>query len=145
MTNTVWIRFCKHRGAAASAALVALLGACGDQGPAESNRSLLVGQWGTDVVELVAIRAGAELRWRCSTVIVDNPIELNGDGTFTAAGRLQTSSKILGSLPKTSFRGQLLGEHVSLTLPEAVAGQSTTVELEAGISPSPLTVPECPL
>jgi len=36
-------------------------------------------------------------------------------------------------------------EHVSLTLPEAVAGQSTTVELEAGVSPSPLTVPECPL
>ena len=50
------------------AALVALLGACSGQDTTESNRGLLVGQWGTDVVELVAIQAGAEVRLGCSTV-----------------------------------------------------------------------------
>ena len=145
MTKTLWTRLGERRRAGASAALIALLGACGEQNPAESNRPLLVGQWGTDVVELVAIRAGAELRVRCSTVIVENPIELNADGMFTAAGQLRTSSKVLGSLPKTSFSGQLVGEHVSLTLPDDVAGEGTTVELEAGVSPSPLSLPECPL
>ena len=145
MTNTLWNRLGERRRAVASAALVALLGACDEQNPAESNRPLLVGQWGTEVVELVAIRAGAELRLRCSTVIVENPIELNADGMFTAAGRLQTSSEVLGSLPKTSFSGQLVGEHVSLTLPDDVASERRTVELEAGVSPSPLSVPECPL
>jgi hypothetical protein len=121
-----------------------VLAACGDESSSPS-QSLLLGQWGSSAVSLVAIRAGAEVQLPCAAVIIDDPIELTANGAFSATGRLQTSSTLLGSLPKIPVSGHASGMHVSLTIPDQVAESPVTYELDAGVVPPPMELPECPL
>jgi hypothetical protein len=132
----------RHLAAGVLGAIV--LAACGDE-TAGPSQFLLLGQWGSSAVSLVAIRAGAEVQLPCAAVIIDDPIELTGTGAFSATGRLQTSSALLGPLPEIRVSGQASGTHVSLTLPDQEAGSPVTYQLDAGVVPPPMEVPECPL
>lgn len=132
----------RHLAAGVLGAIV--LAACGDE-TAGPSQFLLLGQWGSSAVSLVGIRAGAEVRLPCAAVIIDDPIELTGNGAFSATGRLQTSSARLGPLPKIRVSGQASGTHVSLTVPDQEGGSPVTYQLDAGVVPPPMEAPECPL
>jgi hypothetical protein len=100
---------------------------------------------GSNTVSLVAIRSGAEVQLPCAAVIVDDPIEMSVNNTFSATGRLQTSSAVAGSLPQVRVSGRTSGEHVSLTIRNPATDSPMTYKLDAGVVPPPLEVPECPL
>jgi hypothetical protein len=119
------------------------LAACEDD-TAGPSRVLLVGQWGSNSVALVAIHAGAEVQLGCATVIIHAPIELSADSTFSVVGQLQTSMALLGRLPTVRVTGRMSGTRVSLTLPDQATGSTVTYELEAGVVPPPLEEPICP-
>jgi hypothetical protein len=127
---------------ALATAMIALP-ACGDtNGP---SGPLLLGQWGSATTLLVALRSGAEVRLTCAVVIIDDPIELSAGDTFSVQGRLQTSSAVVGPLPRVRGTGQVTGSRVTLTLLVASAGTPMTYELESGMTPDPLDIPVCPL
>lgn len=44
----------------------------------------LVGTWGSPDAELIAIQAGAEVHYGCSTIVIRGPIALAPDNTFAA-------------------------------------------------------------
>lgn len=118
--------------------------ACGDESSSPS-QALLLGQWGSNTVSLVAIRSGAEVQLPCAAVIIDDPIEVNVNNTFSVTGRLQTSSAVVGPLPKVKVSGRTSGQHVSLTIRTPATDSPVTYELDADVVPPPLEVPECPL
>ena len=137
LTNTLpW-----RRTALLAAALVT---GCAEE-PSVPSGPILLGQWGSSEISLTAIRAGAEVDLGCAAIIVDQPVELKADATFHATGRLQTSSAVLGQLPRVAVSGRTVGSQVSLTLPEHGSGALVTYQLEAGVSPPPSERPQCPL
>ena len=116
------------------------LGACSD---AVSPNQLLVGSWGSPAAELIAMRAGAELRFECSSVVIDNPIELRDDRTFRVHGEYWTSELLLGDRPEAVLTGSIAGETVVLQMERGPAA-GTTYTLAAGVRPQPAEVPACP-
>ncbi len=131
------------QGQLAGAVVAATLIGCGDG--TDPSREVLLGQWGSSSVALVAIRAGAEVRLPCAEVIIDDPIELSHDSSFSVLGRLDTSMAIIGDLPTVRITGRASGTGVSLTVPEGTTYPAATYELEAGVVPPPLNEPICPL
>jgi hypothetical protein len=122
---------------------LAATGACrATTGPSDT---LLLGQWGSSTTLLVALRSGAEVQLRCAVLIIDQPIAVNAAGAFVVQGHLEPSSAVVGSLPKVRGSGQVNGSHVTLMLPLGEADGTVTYQLEAGVRPEPLEVPECPL
>jgi hypothetical protein len=122
--------------------MIALL-SCGDtSGP---SGPLLLGQWGSATTLLVALRSGAEVQLTCAVVVIDDPIELSAGDKFELQGRLQTSSAVVGPLPKVRGTGQVTGSRVTLTLPVTSTGTPMTFELESGVMPDPVEIPVCPL
>jgi hypothetical protein len=119
-----------------------LLG-CGAEGTGPSDR-LLIGSWGSEDAELVAIRSGAEVRLRCAVIMIHRPIVLAQDGTFRARGRLDTSGAEV-SLPRVDVTGSLSGSRITVTVPPTVhPGDVVTLTLDAGIKPSPDDTVFCP-
>jgi hypothetical protein len=96
-------------------------------------------------VEFVAIRSGAEVQLGCAAVVIEAPIELMADSTFSVLGQLQTSMAVVGELPTVRVTGRTSGTRVSLTLLDQAADSSVTYELEAGVVPPPLQDPICPV
>jgi hypothetical protein len=119
------------------------LTACGAEST-DSSR-LLLGEWGSSSALMIASATGAELRFQCSAVLVDNPIDLSDSDSFEAVGRLQTSSALIGSLPKVRLRGKLSDSTVTVTSPSTVDGGAVTYHLRAGTRPEPLEATSCPL
>lgn len=120
------------------------LAACEDE-TAGPGRAVLLGQWGSHSAALVAIRSGAEVQLACATIVIEAPIELRADSTFSVLGQLQTSMAVLGRLPTVRVTGRASGTRVSLMLPEQATDSAVTYELEAGVVPPPLEDPVCPL
>ena len=122
--------------------LTALVG-CGEEATAPDG-PLLLGEWGSETALFIALRSGAEVQLGCSVVIIDEPIALIEGQTFAGAGRLQTSSAVLGELPGIRGTGNVSGSRVVLSLPVGPGGDLTTLELQAGIRPVPAEAPTCP-
>jgi hypothetical protein len=129
-------------------ALTLLSVGCGNDTSAPGG-AVLVGQWGVAgeaPARLVGLRVAAELQFACSSVGVNEPVELGHDGRFAFEGRLHTSG--LTSASQTAqVSGQVVGERVSLTmnvLGDGVPAQSLT--LHAGVDPAfEQLPPTCPL
>ena len=122
-------------------ALAALLSlACSDG--VDPNR-ILIGSWGSDRAELVALRSGAELRLDCAVIVVDEPIELTADDEFGGRGELWGSTAMIGDRPRATFWGTREGS--TLQVQVALPTEWFPLTLEAGIAPAPDEVPVCPL
>jgi hypothetical protein len=120
-----------------------LAGGCGQ--PNEPQLSFLVGQWGSTTADFIAIRAGAELRLACTLIVMDDPIPLQPDGTFSVLGRLQASGpQIQGELPRVRVSGTIAGAHATIIAPSVHRGTPETLALEAGVTPQG-EPPMCPL
>jgi hypothetical protein len=117
--------------------------ACGGDATGPSG-PLLLGQWGAATSLLVALRSGAEVQLTCAVVIIDDPIRLSAGGRFGVQGRLQTTSAVVGPLPRVRGTGQVSGSRVTLTLPVTSTGTPMTFELESGVMPDPVEIPTCP-
>lgn len=140
-----WVRSLGRvwRPAGVLAITIMALPACGDTtGP---SGPLLLGRWGSPTAALVALRSGAEVQLPCAVVIIDDPIELSARDTFVVRGRLQTSSAVVGPLPRVRGSGSVSGSRVTVTLPVGSAGAPVTYELESGVTPDPVDIPVCPL
>ena len=99
-------------------------------------RALLLGQWGSATTNFIAIRAGAELWLGCAVIIIDGPIPLQPDGTFSAGGRLDPSGPaIYGELPRVSMTGSISGAQATVVVPGSDLLTPGTYVLEAGVSP----------
>src|SRR5215207_4326123 len=122
--------------------LTALVG-CGEEATAPDG-TLLVGEWGSETALFIALRSGAEVQLGCSVVIIDEPIALTAGQTFVVAGRLQTSSAVLGELPRIRGTGKVGGSRVVLSLPVGSGGDLTTLEHQAGVHPVPAAAPTGP-
>jgi hypothetical protein len=121
-----------------------LVSACASE-PTGPAGPVLIGNWGSADVELIAIRAGAEVRLACATIIIDAPIALSASNTFAVRGRLDRSGAELGGLPGVDVTGSVSGTRVLVTVPGTVSGERVTFALDAGVTPAPGDVPECPL
>jgi hypothetical protein len=126
------------------AASLVVLAACAGE-PTEPVGPLLIGTWGSPDAELIAIRAGAEVRLGCATIIIATPIPLSASNTFATRGRLDGSGAEVGQLSIVDVTGSLRDSQVSITAPSAAAADPVTYVLEAGVSRSPSELPECPL
>jgi hypothetical protein len=125
-------------------ALLLLLAACASE-PLEPSERVLIGNWGSPDVELIAIRAGAEIRVGCATIVIERPIALTEDNHFAAQGRLDGSGAEFGEQPVESVTGTLTASQILLAAPSAAGGEPVTYLLEAGMARSASELPECPL
>lgn len=138
------VRLWRARHAAVVALLPALF-ACSSDTVEPSGRTL-IGDWGSSDAELIAIQAGAEVRFGCSTIVIRAPIALSEANTFETQGEFHGSGLRLGEFPVVSVTGSVDGARVRLTAPtEDDGGPLATYVLEAGATPLPSDVPECPL
>jgi hypothetical protein len=110
----------------------------------EPNGPLLLGEWGSERALLIALHSGAEVQLACAVVIVDEPIELQAGPRFTVQGRLQTSSAVIGELPRIRGTGEIRGSLVILSLPLGSGGSLATFQLDAGVRPAQGELPTCP-
>lgn len=133
-----------HSPSAGMVLMLVGLGGCADRAT-EPAGPVLLGQWGTADVEVIAIRAGAEVRLPCITIIVDAPVPLGVDQTFDVRGRLSGSGAQLGELPLVRVIGRLSGTQLVVTVPAAPRADPVTHVLEAGVRPQPGSEPQCPL
>jgi hypothetical protein len=122
---------------------IQLLAGCSEEATAPE-RPLLVGEWGSEAALFIALRSGAEVQLGCAVVIVDEPITLATAGAFAIVGRLQTSSAVLGALPRIHGTGEVDGSRVVLSLPVGSGGELRTLSLQAGIRPPQGEGPTCP-
>jgi hypothetical protein len=108
---------------------------------------ILRGQWGSDQAELIAIAAGAELRFGCAAAVIDDPITLTAANTFVAAARLSGSMASYGPDPVVRLSGSLAGSQLIISVPSvpAVHFDGGTYVLEAGVALPALEEPMCPL
>jgi hypothetical protein len=108
-------------------------------------RAFLLGQWGSATANFIAIRAGAELLLGCAVIIIDEPVALQPDGTFSAPGRLNPSGPAIhGELPRVSVTGSISGALATVVVPGSDLLTPGTYVLEAGVSPQG-EPPMCPL
>lgn len=128
----------------AAVALLPALAACSSETAGPSSHAL-TGTWGSSEAELIAIQAGAEVRFSCSRIVIRAPIALSETNTFEARGELHGSGGQLSGFPVVSVTGSVDGAHVRLTAPSGVGAPLTTYVLEAGVTLPPSEVPECPL
>ena len=56
-------------------ALLVTLSACSSDAGGPSDQ-VLVGTWGSEAADIVAIQAGAEVRTGCSTIVIHSPVTL---------------------------------------------------------------------
>lgn len=124
--------------------LLVSLAACGGNGTAPEE-TLLRGQWGSAEAELIAIAAGAELRFGCAGAVIDDPIALTDANTFTATARVSGTMMSLDPGPVVRLSGSLAGSRVTITVPEVLGFPAATYVLSAGVSRPPLEEPVCPL
>jgi hypothetical protein len=103
---------------------------------------LLVGRWGSEQVELVALRSGAELRLHCAVIVVDEPIELAANDEFGARGELWLSTATVRDRPRATFWGTFEGNRLQVQV--ALPTQWFPLVLESGVAPPPEDVPVCP-
>ena len=122
-----------------------LLSACSDD-TAPNQETVLRGHWGSDEAELIAIGAGAELRFICASAVTDEAITLTGDNTFVAAARVNGSMARLGPDPVVRVSGSLAGTRLTVSVPSVSSEQLSggTYVLEAGVELPPLEEPICP-
>jgi hypothetical protein len=125
------------------AVLLLTLG-CGD-GPAAPSGRELVGAWGSTEAELIALHSGAELRISCTTLIIDDPIDLGDDTDFSARARVYGPGLSLDDLPTIRLTGSVLGSQVTVQVPRSSHLEAATYVLEAGVRPAPQDDPVCPL
>lgn len=125
-----------------------LLCSCGE-GTSAPSGPLLLGQWelaGDSPALLIGLRVAAELQLACSSVGINEPVELSLEGHFAFEGRLHTSTLTTES-PKAQVSGRVEAERVSLTvdvLGDGVPAQTLT--LHAGVDPAFDELPPiCPL
>jgi hypothetical protein len=132
-------------GLAGCGLLLLLQVACGNSiGP---NETLLRGHWGSDEAELIAIGAGAELRFGCATALVESPITLTTAHTFVAAARVSGSFAALGPNPIVRLSGSLSGNQLTVSVPNVPSVPvfpGGTYVLEEGVELPPLEEPVCP-
>ena len=133
-----------HGPSAGMVLMLVGLGACADRatGPAGP---VLLGQWGTADAEVIAIRAGAEVRLPCATITVEAPVPLRTDQSFDVRGRLSGSGAQLGELPLVRVTGSISGTQLVVTAPVAPGTDPVTHVLEAGVHPQAASEPQCPL
>jgi len=130
--------------------LIAVLGALGCSGTTGPTGRELVGSWGSSEAELVALLAGAELRYGCSRVIIDEALVLDEANNFAASGRLDGPGLTLGELPVLRVTGSSAGDQLtiavaSLATPKQRSARLATYVLEAGVTRPPQDQPVCPL
>ena len=133
----------RARGCGVVLALIGLA-AC-SPAPSEPAGLLLVGTWGSDRAELVALRVGAEVHLHCAAVLIDEPITLSEQQTFAVQGRLDRSGAELSALPLVDVQGSLHGAELTLKVDSRDGSTSMTFDLLAAMSVPPLELPECPL
>lgn len=131
---------------AALTALTSLLGlsACSGGDATGLQDNVLVGQWGSATVALIAVNAGADLADGCNTVVMDRPILLAEDGSFRISGRVHTGFGG-GRGRATVLEGRVQGSTVTVTAELYATAGPTTLTLESGVAPSPDYNPQCPL
>jgi hypothetical protein len=134
-------RWVPRRGAVA---LLLTLGACSSDAGGPSDQ-VLVGTWGSQAAEFVAIQAGAEVRTGCTTIVIRSPVTLTEANTFATHGELHGSGAVMGKLPSVPVSGSLSGVRLSLVAPSVPEGPAISYRLEAGVTRSGGDVPECPL
>lgn len=123
-----------------------LLGLAGcsseDLGPTDQ---ALVGRWGSPDAELIAIQAGAELRYGCSTVVIRRPIALAPDLTFAARGEWHGSGAQFGGFPVVTVVGAIHDAQVHLAVRSPSGEEGVTYVLQMGVTRAPSEIPECPV
>ena len=124
--------------------LISAVSACSEP-VAPPTASLLLGQWGSTDAEVIAIRAGAEVRMACSIVIIEAPISLTPEQSFATHGHLSGSGAQLGALPVVSVTGTVSGTQLRISFPTTPGAEPATHVLEAGVKWPPTDRPECPL
>lgn len=133
----------RHVRVAAVMGLTSALGSCSSD-TLEPTSRVLLGTWGSSDAELVAIQAGAEVRFGCSSIVIHSPISLSETNSFEARGELHGSGLQIGGFPLVNVTGSVDGDRVRLTAPSAAGNPLTTYVLEAGVTLPPSEVPECP-
>lgn len=128
---------------AAALSLTSALASCSSD-TLEPTGRLLLGTWGSSDAELVAIQAGAEVRFGCSSIVIHSPISLSETNSFNARGELHGSGMRIGGFPLVNVTGSVDGDQVRLTAPSAAGDPLATYVLEAGVTLPPSEVPECP-
>ena len=123
--------------------LLAMVAACAGCTDSVDPSRILVGQWGNPSAELIALRSGAEPRFDCSVIVIDEPLELLPDNQFGARGELWGSGASVGDPPRATISGTMAGNGVTLRV--ATGTQWFSLTLEAGVVPQPDEVPVCPL
>jgi len=73
-----------------------------DSGPSDQ---VLVGTWGSETAEFVAIQAGAEVRTGCTTIVIHTPVTLTEANTFTTRGELHGTGAVIGKFPSVVVSG----------------------------------------
>jgi hypothetical protein len=122
--------------------LSVVLASCSNDASGPSDR-VLVGSWGSPEAEFIAIQAGAEARTGCTTIVIQAPVTLAENNTFTSRGELHGSGAVIGKLPVVEVFGTLTEDGLSLAAPSVAGGAPVTYLLKAGVTRSPADVPEC--
>ena len=130
--------------------LIAILGTLGCSEANGPTGRELVGSWGSPEAELVALLAGAELRFGCTRLIIDQAIVLDEANNFSTSGRLDGPGLTLGALPVMRVTGSSAGDQVTIAVaalatPKQRSMPLATYVLEAGVTLPPEDQPVCPL
>ena len=131
----------KPGGVPTVVAILLLALGCGDDEFTAPTGRELVGSWGSADGRLVAVRSGADLRAGCVSFIIDGPIVLTDENTFSVRAGVYGPGASIGNLPVVRLSGSVAGRAVRVAVPVSDQAPAGTYVLEQGVDPVP---PECP-
>jgi hypothetical protein len=121
--------------------LILLLTLACDASTAPGGR-ILQGHWGSIDAELVAIYAGAELRFECVFAIIDHAVPVSSDSTFTARARLARRRRAnLEILATIQLTGSIANGDVTISVPASSDNSAATYVLQPGVTRTPVVCP----
>ena len=100
---------------------------------------MLQGQWGSEEAELIAILAGAELRFQCAVAVIDDPIMLTPENTFSARARVLNRRTLFEANPSVvRLTGSIADGQVTISVPTVLSYAAATYVLSPGVEPWPV-------